>query len=216
MRTKLGSIITEASGLIGGQQMQKSGKAIALTGRTGSNKKKSASQANRIGIFVTSSIQWNSLAPAQRLTWRNGIFKGKTGFELWKMSYHGRFLLGLPPIVSFLASDNFIEVRQIVAVAHSGTQTINISFTASIIGNIAVSIFGTRQVSAGKRARPSGYTCLNFRLNQVPATIAIGGGYTGPFGPIIIGRAIFLKFKFIQVLTGLTINEQEVRIITVL
>lgn len=130
MKIKLGSIITEISGKVGGQYLQAGpfGHSIRTNPKTTPEAKVNASYVR--GMWRRSVSTWKTLTAAQRASWHLFNWNGYTGFPAYvhfnaTALYQGHALLISAPAVPVIpiAKDIFVEA---FSPTHSMTVTIDI------------------------------------------------------------------------------------------
>ncbi|MFA5386715.1 MAG: hypothetical protein WC297_03560 [Candidatus Paceibacterota bacterium] len=171
MKSKFGSIVTFASGGIGGQAFQPSKAGVSLRQKTSPKSQPSSSQSQVRAIFAAAAAAWRELTDNQRLTWANVSGTQSDAFQSFRSSYQNLLSAGLSTVLSYPGKINFpsVSIASFSVDALSGSVTLELS--DPVQAGCAVNVFVTPILSAGV----SNYSAKFRKL----ATL-----YTGQFGTI--------------------------------
>jgi hypothetical protein len=149
MKYKMSSLVTEATGKIGGMVAMGSGSGGVMRVKYGARLKAGfwLSFQKNLNMYVTRS--WKNLSDAQRSVWLKTTYKELSGFQLFlhvnlkKRSYPSALVLNCPV---FKACTN---VNIIAATINSSAQTLVIVFSNLLAANEAYVIYLSQPMSAG-------------------------------------------------------------------
>jgi hypothetical protein len=107
MKAKLGMLVTEASGSLGGHTFQNSKGGFQIRTKPIPHGNPSAAQISIRSINQQLQAGWRALTPAQQLIWNqwpvtHGVFNANddkhplSGHSLWMKYQYGRLFVGLP------------------------------------------------------------------------------------------------------------------------
>lgn len=193
MQVKLGSVVTELSGKLGGMYISKdrSGASLRIKRMGGEIKSQYVLATSAIQHFVQG--QWRGLTQSQRNSWLAVHAHGYTGLQLYYrinfwLKYASRPLLTVPP-ASFIIT----PVPVIVMTALFGSSLITFTpVSHTLVPSRRMAIFLSPPVSAGKNH------CSQFRLasraqSDINTPFTVTYQTLTNFGALVKGKKLFAK-----------------------
>ena len=216
MKCKLGSVITDASGCLGGQVVKRSGSSLVLATKRGVRRSDSRRAQISKRFFQIAQNLWCSLIPSSKSLWHSASFDGVSGRNLFiqlNLNYLLYDINGIlvPPVFKATAP---VLIKSMSI--NSATRVVSLTFDKQIGLNTSVSLRLSRSVSAGVSSCPS-FTVLVGRLRNrsslsVNFAVPVSVFYYLPF---FVGCRVFLKFDTFDILTGIASESNVVSCIVV-
>lgn len=216
MKIKWGAIVVAGSGKVGGHVAARNRAGAYIRTKVTPVNPQTISQISVRNGFTSNSQSWRGLTQAQRNAWngavedfkRTDIFgdlKAPSGFNLYmrlnnNLLAAGQSVISSPPLPSAVFAFTSLSV-----VANTTGATLTATFAAAIPAGVSVLVLATPGVSAGKNFVKSEFRQIGILTVADTSPEDIAAIYGTKFGALpTIGKKVFIGFKVVDNVTGLT------------
>ena len=203
MKLKLGSIVTEATGKLGGHVAMQQGSSCVLRTAFKPVNRKHVRMRTDFAIRRSVFNSWNALSSSNKDLWRKFEYEGVSYFNaFFKLNYYlarnGQVLNSKPPKLVSLPSvllSNFSLVFS--------SKSFTFSLVSSVPSGYALYVLYSKPVSSGCMVMPKNLLSITYLNQGSSGVISVGSGYTSRFG--LFPRAsqkVFIRTMIKSLSTG--------------
>lgn len=159
-----------------------------------------ARQLSNRSLYVTVFKRWGSLTVTQVNSWRLFSYNGLSGRDLFVSVNICRVRFGfsivlLPPALNFTYPPVLAS-----AYASSALSYLRLVYASALSGGTGVMVYGTKPMSAGRKAFDKDYRLLVARIFGGQTTVELFSYFQSVFGSsLVAGKCIYLKVKYMGV-----------------
>jgi len=207
-KIKLGAIVSEISGKLGGHVFSKNRGGAYMRTKTTPLNPQTAYQAAVRGIFASISAGWSDLTEAQRTSWRDkvsvfsrtdvfGDLRNPSGKALYQrlnqnLSLTGQSLLTVAPDPSEVP---FSDIQSATGAAL--VPALSIDFNGDLTGTELL-VFATPALSQGTKFVKNKLRNIGTIAGDNTGNVDILSMYTGRFGALVAGANIYVGLKVVN------------------
>jgi len=207
-KVKLGAIVTDISGKLGGHVFSKnrSGKYMRTKG-VPTNPQTSA-QMNIRGQFAAISSSWSELTELQRTSWRNAVdqfattdvfgdIKNPTGKALYQR-LNQNLSVSEQPLIDSAPFATDVPFLAITAAGGSlAANDLTVRYDGEGLGN-KVLVFATEPLSQGTKFVKNKLRLIEVFAGADSDTLDIELSYTNKFGELVVGSNVYFGIKTVN------------------
>lgn len=190
MRIKLGAIITEVSGKLGGHAAQTSLAGSTLRAKATQKRKPSRRQLSRRFAMTRITQKWRVLPAFNRNLWVHYPYMGFTGFESFKSVNLLRLQAGLGLLINPSPVVFPAEIKLTSFICDKASSQVRVNFNAVPLTTVAFMTSLAVSYSPGQSARPRNMTFVNRNQNIGQVTLNFFNQYRALFGNLVVGSRV--------------------------
>lgn len=203
MRIKLGALLTEASGKLGGCVIQKGNSSLVMRTLLAKRKIQSSwlQQSKSESAYVAS--QWRLLSAANRKFWNSETRYDSSGFSLFVKLNSNLIQAGLPIILKPFPArhTNSVLITNISYIVN--LHKIEFDFDGDIPANVLIIPEASRQLSRAFGAKSPRFCSFFPRIPDDEYIYLDSDKYVARFGSFHnLGCTVAFRLKFVDILTG--------------
>lgn len=215
-KIKLSAIVSEMRGKLNGSVFSKNrGGAYIRTKVTPVNPQ-TVAQGNVRATLTGLSQAWRNLTEAERTAWNNAVNAfGKTdifgdikipsGIALHNRLNLNLAAIGVAPITAPPAPSPVGYIDSLTITAAAGTPALSAAFTGiDLDATQSIIVEATAPQSAGKSFVKSEYRQISVISATATSPANLLAAYTAKFGALVEGQKVFVRFRVVSEVTGLS------------
>ena len=194
MKYKMGSLVTEATGKIGGMVAMGRGSGGVMRVSTVKRKKHSLTSYRAKVIWSQCIVAWQTMSEANRIAWNNSKFSEKSGFNLFMLINASRFsnafaILLKPPVFNIPKSVNIIS-----AVVTASTRSVVYNVDSDFGANSQIVSYVSKPFQAFKTKFNIQTYFIRPNANSVGHSYDISAAFRTYYNfPLIVGQYVVIR-----------------------
>ena len=215
-KIKLSALVSEMRGKLNGSVFSKNRGGAYLRTKVTPVNPQSISQGNVRATLTALSQAWRALTEAERLAWAGAVssftgtdifgdIKTPSGINLYiklnlNLANIGEAPINTPPLAGSVGYFSALSLA-----ADASASTIAATFTdVDVTAGMTVVVEATANISAGKSFVKSEFRKIGTFVGGSASPQAIGAMYVAKFGAMTAGKKLFVRFKCIDNVTGIS------------
>jgi hypothetical protein len=213
-KIKMGLVVTEASGKLGGHVFTKNRGGAALRTKVSPANPQTASQSNVRAGLTAFAQGFRALTAAQIAAWnaavgnyaKTDIFgdsRNPSGLNLYIKLNQNLHTVGTSPISTPALPGSAVGPTTITLTGTAGTPTLSLAWTGgNVPANTKWIIMVTKQLSPGISNLKGKYRVLVIEAAATASPANILSAYTAKFGTLVAGQQIGVRVVAVNTTTG--------------
>ena len=215
-KVKFSALVAEMRNKLNGSVFSRNRGGAYLRNKVTPTNPKTIAQVQARNLLTQFSQAWRTLTQAQRDSWssvvsqwaRTDIFGdivNPSGNTLYNRLNINIAIAGGAPINSAPAPMGVAPISDLSVVADAGAETILLDFaTTPVPADTALLIEASPMCSPGISNANSKFRVITVLAEGIASGVDVGGEYATKYGALVEGQKLFVRAKFINMLTGET------------
>jgi hypothetical protein len=198
MQLKMGSIVTELTGSLGGHTVQRTKDGLSMRPKINPINKATNTQLIQRHTIHFISQRWRELTAGDRKLWLNTEMEGVKGFELYRLVNIRRRIILMQIRTRPVPQTSLLEIPSFVVLADASSQILRVTTSVAVPVNQYLIIECTPPLSPGISNPNSFFKNVRVVNGNLAVIFNINAFYIPLFGALVVGQTIFVRVTYMQ------------------